>query len=86
MKFLRSLGLGAIMAVLAATSPAAASATELKTSFSLMVTSGSTLSAESEGSQVFSFPFGSIECTGSSLSAKTSNTGGASETDRKSVV
>ena len=85
MKFLRSLGLGAIMAVLAATLPAAASATELKTLFSLMVTSGSTLSAEAEGSQVFSTPFGNIECTGSSLSAKTSNTGGASETVNATV-
>jgi hypothetical protein len=85
MKFLRSLGLGAIMAVLAATSPAAASATELKTFFSLMVTAGSTLSAEAEGSQVFSTPFGTIECTGSSISAKTSNTGGASETVNATV-
>lgn len=84
MKFLRSLGLLAVTVGLAAVLPAVASATELL-SGSAMVTTGSTVSAETEGSQVFSNPFVSIECTGSTLSAKTTNTGGASETVNANV-
>jgi hypothetical protein len=83
MKSLRSLGLLAVSICLAAALPAAASATELM-SGSGMVTSGSTVSAESEGSISFTGPAG-VECTGSSVSLKTTNTGGASETVKANV-
>ncbi len=84
MKFLRSLGLLAVTVGLAAALPAVASATEL-VSGSEMVTTGSTVSSETEGSQVLSNPFVSIECTGSTLAAKTTNTGGVSETVKANV-
>ena len=84
MKSLRMLGLLAAWAVFAALLPGTASATELRNSVE-MLAAGSTVSAEAEGALALNGPFGGIECTGSSLSGKTSNTGGSTETVKVTV-
>jgi hypothetical protein len=81
--FFRSLRLFAVIAALAATLPTPAVATELEGS-SGMVMAESTVPAETEGAQVFTGPF-TVECSGSTVSTTTTNTGGTSETVKGKV-
>ena len=84
MKFRRMFGLVVALAAFAALLPGAASGTELRNSVE-MLGAGTTVSAEAEGALALNGPFGGVECSGSSLGGKTSNTGGSTETVKVTV-
>jgi hypothetical protein len=77
------LAAGSVAAFVALTATTA-SATELYNE-SGMVTAGSNIAAEAEGTTTLDPPFGTIECKKSSVSGKTTNTGGSSETVSTSI-
>ena len=86
MSKLKALTLAAAVFAVFGAFAAAASATELSTeSESGMVTSGTTIAAEAEGTTVLHPPIGDIECKKSSVSGKTSNTGSSTETVSGSI-
>ena len=81
MKYLKTVGLLIVLMSLAITG--SASATEL-TNATEMLPSGATITAESEGPVTFQ-GVAAVECKGSSISGKTSNTGGATETVKENI-
>jgi hypothetical protein len=74
-----------LVAAFMAFAAASASATELTNGSGEMITSGSGIAAEAEGTTVLHPPFGNIECKNSSVSGKTTTTGGATETVSTSI-